>query len=66
MTNQIWLHLHVPKQIIGVGKLKTCCVLKSGMMIVFVVEAVAAVIAALFAETSASKEEVGEEEMRRI
>ena len=44
----------------------TCCVLKSGIMIVFVVEAVAAVIAALFADTSASKEEVGEEEMRRI
>lgn len=22
LTNQIWLHLHVPKQIIGVGKLK--------------------------------------------
>jgi hypothetical protein len=36
------------------------------MMIVFVVEAVVAVIATLFAETSASKEEVGEEEMRRI
>jgi len=41
----------------------TCCVFESGMVTVFAEKVVAAVIDALFAKTSTSKEEVGEEKL---
>jgi len=44
-------------------RLITCCVLESEMMTDFAVEIVAALMVALFAETNAFKEKVGEEEL---